>query len=159
MPSRPADDIVIRRLVAADRNAWEPLWQGYLSFYEAEVPADVTDLSWSRLLDPAEPMHGFGAWYAGSLAGIMHLILHRSMWTAAPYCYLQDLFTAPASRRRGIGRTLIEHAYVEATGWGANRVYWLTHETNRNAQELYDELADRTGFIQYRKILQHGRMT
>jgi hypothetical protein len=32
----------------------------------------------------------------------------------------------------------------------ASRVYWLTH--NASARALYDKLAERSGFIQYRKL-------
>ena len=35
---------------------------------------------------------------------------------------------------------------------GASRVHWLTHATNAVARSLYDTLADRAGFIQYRKL-------
>jgi hypothetical protein len=41
----------------------------------------------------------------------------------------------------------------EARAAGASRVYWLTHESNAVARSLYDTLADRPGFIQYRRIL------
>ena len=143
----------IRALVPADRAAWEPLWQGYLTFYKATIAPEVTELSWARLHDPAEPMHGYGAFLDGRLAGITHLILHRSMWTAGPYCYLQDLFTAEWARRRGVARALIEHAYVEAERLGASRVIWLTQESNLEARVLYDQVAERSGFIQYRKLL------
>lgn len=143
----------IRPLVPSDRTAWEPLWQGYLTFYKAKVPAEVTELSWRRMHDPAEPVHGYGAFIDGELVGIVHLILHRSMWTEGPYCYLQDLFTSPAARRKGVGKALIEHSYKEAARLGANRVHWLTHETNADARALYDQIAERSGFIQYRKLL------
>lgn len=143
----------IRALVPDDRAAWEPLWQGYLTFYKATIAPQVTELSWARLHDPAEPMHGYGAFLDGRLAGITHLILHRSMWTAGPYCYLQDLFTAQWARRRGVARALIEHAYVEAERLGASRVIWLTQESNHEARVLYDQVAERSGFIQYRKLL------
>ena len=46
-------------------------------------------------------------------------------------------------------------AWREAVGEfaaGASRVYWLTHETNTDARALYDKLAERSGFIQYRKL-------
>jgi GNAT superfamily N-acetyltransferase len=143
----------IRPLVPDDRAAWEPLWQGYLTFYKASIAPEVTELSWSRLHDPAEPMYGYGAFVDGRLAGIVHLILHRSMWTAGPYCYLQDLFTAGWARRQGVGRALIEHSYAEARRLGTGRVIWLTQESNASARELYDQVAERTGFIQYRKLL------
>ena len=36
---------------------------------------------------------------------------------------------------------------------GAPRVYWQTHETNRTAMALYDRVAERSGFLVYRKNL------
>ena len=63
------------------------------------------------------------------------------------YCYLQDLFVAEDGRDGG-GRALIERVYADARARGASRVYCLTHESNLNAKQLYDRIADRTGFIQ-----------
>jgi GNAT superfamily N-acetyltransferase len=85
--------------------------------------------------------------------GIVHIVFHRSTWTPGDYCYLQDLFTVPAYRGRGVGRALIEHVYQFAGDRRASRVYWLTHETNATAMALYEKLADRSGFIQFRKHL------
>ncbi len=83
----------------------------------------------------------------------MHWIFHRSTWTAGDYCYLQDLYVAPDVRGAGAGRKLIEHVYAQAAAANCARVYWLTHETNATAIQLYDRIADRSGFIQYRKTL------
>jgi GNAT superfamily N-acetyltransferase len=143
----------IRPLGSADRAAWEPLWSGYLKFYRTSVAPDVTETTWSRLMDPAEPMHVLGCFDRGSLIGIVHYIFHRSTWTTGNYCYLQDLFTAEAARGRGAGRALIEAVYERAGAEGASRVWWLTHETNASARSLYDQVADMPGFIQYRKVL------
>jgi GNAT superfamily N-acetyltransferase len=143
----------IRPLAPADRAAWEPIWSGYLTFYRTSVAPDVTDTTWSRLMDPAEPMHVLGCFDGHSLIGIVHYIFHRSTWTIGNYCYLQDLFTAEAARGRGAGRALIEAVYERAREAGASRVHWLTHETNTTARALYDTLADQPGFIQYRRIL------
>jgi GNAT superfamily N-acetyltransferase len=82
----------------------------------------------------------------------VHWIIHRSCWTIADYCYLQDLFVAPGRRGGGIGRKLIETVYDKARGLACSRVYWLTHETNADAMRLYDGIADRSGFVQYRKV-------
>lgn len=142
----------IRALEAEDREAWEPLWQGYIDFYEAAVPAATTALTWKRFLDPAEPMAAFGAFEGGRLFGIVHAILHRSCWTSGDYCYLQDLFVAPGRRGAGAGRALIEAVCDFARANGASRVHWLTQETNHDARQLYDRLAERSGFIQYRRI-------
>jgi GNAT superfamily N-acetyltransferase len=142
----------IRPLSAADRAAWEPLWAGYLTFYGAALAPEVTDTTWARLLDPAEPMHALGAFEGERLLGITHYIFHRSTWTSGDYCYLQDLFTAAEARGRGIGRALIEAVYERARAAGASRVHWLTQEGNATARALYDRIADRSGFIQYRKL-------
>ncbi len=141
----------IRPLRPDERAAWEPLWQGYLAFYGASVPPETTATTWSRLHDPAEPMHGLGAFSGSDLLGIVHYIFHRSTWTTGDYCYLQDLFTTEPARGKGVGRALIEAVCDGAREAGASRVYWLTHETNAPARALYDRVADRSGFIQYRR--------
>ncbi|MCY1277660.1 Acetyltransferase (GNAT) family protein [compost metagenome] len=150
MSSTPLE---IRPLSAADHAAWLPLWQGYQRFYKTEIAAATSDVTWQRFLDPAEPMHAALAWQDGKAVGMVHWIFHRSCWTTGDYCYLQDLFVAEGLRGGGIGRQLIEHVYGAARAAGASRVHWLTHETNEVAMRLYDDIADRPGFVQYRKIL------
>lgn len=156
MSDKPA--LTLRPLGEDDRRAWEPHWQGYLAFYKTSVPQETTDLTWSRLLDPAEPMHVIGAFGPGpdgaeTLLGIVHYIFHRSTWTPGNYCYLQDLFTAPEARGKGVGRALIEAVYAKAKEAGAGRVYWLTQDGNATARALYDQVADHPGFTVYRKAM------
>jgi hypothetical protein len=98
-------------------------------------------------------MHAALAMVGEQALGLVHTVYHRSAWTTGDYCYLQDLFVADDARGRGIGRALIEHVYADAKGRGAARVHWLTHESNHNAMRLYDRIADRSGFIQYRKLI------
>ncbi|AUL13571.1 GNAT family N-acetyltransferase [Bordetella bronchiseptica] len=143
----------IRPLSAADHEAWLPLWKGYQEFYKVQLADAATAQTWQRFLDPAEPMHAALAWRDGKAIGMVHWIFHRSCWTTGDYCYLQDLFVAPDVRGSGAGRALIEHVYADARDQGAARVYWLTHETNTDAMHLYDHIADRSGFLQYRKVL------
>lgn len=143
----------IRPLAPADRAAWEPLWQGYLAFYKASLPAEVTETTWQRLMDPAEPMHVWGAFEGETLLGIVQCVVHRTTWSTKSICYLQDLFTLPEARGKGVGRALIAHVYAEAARAGWFRVYWQTHESNAEAQVLYNKVADRSGFIVYRHNL------
>ena len=150
---RVEGEIEIRPLRPDERDVWEPLWAGYLTFYETAVPPEVTDTTWQRLHDPVEPMFVLGAYLDGRLIGIVHYLFHRSTWTIGDYCYLQDLFTVPEERGRGAGRALIEAVTESARAAGVSRVYWLTHESNAVARGLYDRVADRPGFIQYRRIL------
>ncbi len=143
---------IIRPLRASDRKAWDPLWQGYLTFYRASLTPETTETTWQRLLDPAETVKGFVAEVDGELVGFTHYLMHRSTW-ADWYCYLEDLFVAPDGRGEGTGRLLIEAVADEARKAGAKHLYWLTHETNAVAQVLYNKVAERTGFIHYRKGL------
>ena len=136
-----------------DYEAWLPLWQAYLEFYKATIAHETTLTTWARLLDEREPMHAVLAEIGGTAVGMVHFIEHRSCWTTGNYMYLQDLFVAPEARGHGVGRKLIEHVYAEAAARGCSRVWWLTHESNAQAMVLYDQVADRSGFIQYRKIL------
>jgi GNAT superfamily N-acetyltransferase len=144
--------VVIRPVREDERAAWEPLWAGYQTFYKTKIPAATTDVTWQRFHDKAEPMHVLGAYVDGKLTGIVHYLFHRSTWTVGDYCYLQDLFVNADARGHGVGRKLIEAVYEKAKAAGASRVHWLTQFENARAQILYDEVADRSGFMQYRKL-------
>jgi GNAT superfamily N-acetyltransferase len=143
----------IRSLSPDDRPAWEPLWAGYQAFYQTSIPPATTDATWQAFHNPQTPVHALGAFQDGQLLGIVHYLFHHSTWTVGPYCYLQDLFTAPEARGKGVGRALIEAVATAAREAGASRVYWLTHETNAQAMALYDQVATRSGFVQYRRLL------
>ena len=155
MGSVDGDVKMIRAIAAADRAAWTRLWTGYLTFYETTLPATVYDETWRRLNDPAVPMFGALAVDAGGApVGLVHWLYHRTFWAIGDNCYLQDLYVDPAVRGGGHGRALIEHVAVAARAHQATRLYWNTHETNATARRLYDAVASRSGFIQYRKGLE-----
>ncbi|PUE21420.1 GNAT family N-acetyltransferase [Limnohabitans sp. WS1] len=143
----------IRMAHEDDFAQWVTLWKGYQVFYKTHIAEATTDTTWSRFLDPAEPMYCAVAEVDGKLIGMVHYIFHRSCWTAGDYVYLQDLFAAPELRGKGVGRALIDHVYAVAKAQGGSRVWWLTHETNSDAMHLYDKMADKSGFIQYRKLM------
>jgi GNAT superfamily N-acetyltransferase len=151
MSDRPKPEC--RPLRRDERAAWEPLFAGYQDFYRISLGDEVVDTTWRRFHDPVEPVFAAGAFEGGRLLGIVHYIFHRSTWMLGPTCYLQDLFTIPEARGRGVGRSLIEYVYERAAEAGAGRVYWLTHESNRPGRLLYDRVAENAGFIQYRKNL------
>lgn len=146
-------EVAIRPLQPDERAAWQPLWAGYQAFYKTTLPPEVSDTTWSRFHDPAEPMFALGGYVDGKLTGIVHFLFHRSCWTVGDYCYLQDLFVADSARGHGLGRKLIEAVYARAKDAGASRVHWLTQPGNTQARLLYDRIADDPGFMQYRKIL------
>jgi GNAT superfamily N-acetyltransferase len=150
-------DLVIRPVTRADRDAWEPLWDGYNAFYgrsgDTALDPAVTAMTWSRFFDAYEPVRALVAEQDGRLLGLVHYLFHRSTTAIEPSCYLQDLFTTLEARGRGVGQALIAAVCDAAKAAGASRVYWQTHETNDTAMTLYDQVADRSGFLVYRKLL------
>jgi GNAT superfamily N-acetyltransferase len=151
------DAILVRSAIAADFDQWLPLWEAYNSFYERSgptaLPSGITAATWDRLLDPEEPMHAIVATDGKRLMGIGHYLFHRSTIMLRMTCYLQDLFTDPAARGRGIGRLLIREVYERAEAAGSSRVYWHTRETNAVARALYDTVAQRSPLVVYRHNL------
>lgn len=147
----------VRAITQSDYDQWLPLWDGYNSFYGRSGPtaldAQITAATWARFFDPYEPLYAHVAEENARLVGIAHCILHRSTTAITPSCYLQDLFTVEDARGKGVGKALILAVYEWATNIGCGRVYWQTHETNAVAQHLYDRVAERSGFIVYRKLL------
>lgn len=148
--------LVLRGVEARDHARWLPLWDGYNAFYgrhgATALPRAVTEATWARFLDPAEPVHALVAERDGNLLGLAHYLFHRSTILLGPTCYLQDLYTLEAARGAGVGRALIEAVYARAGAAGAARVYWQTHETNATAMRLYDRVAERSGFVVYRRV-------
>jgi len=149
--------LTVRPVARADYAQWLPLWDGYNKFYgrfdATALPAEITAATWARFFDAYEPVHALVAESAGGILGLVHYLFHRSTTLLGPTCYLQDLFTAEAARGKGVGRVLIEAVYERAKAVDCTRVYWLTHETNATARRLYDQVAERPGFIVYRKML------
>ena len=143
-------DFEVRAIERGDREQWAPLWRAYLAFYQTAETAEVTDATFARIFDPLEPVHGVVAASGETLIGFSHYMFQRSTWLVASRCYLQDLFVNAAERGGGVGRALIGAVAAAAKEAGAANVYWNTHETNATARRLYDAVAERTGFIQYR---------
>ena len=147
--------LLIRPIEPADYEQWLPLWDGYNEFYgrsgATALPLEITQTTWARFFDPEEPVNALVAESDGKLVGLTHYIFHRSTITIGLSCYLQDLFTNDAARGKGVGRALINGVYERAKLAGSPRVYWQTHETNVTAMKLYDKIAERSGFLVYRK--------
>jgi GNAT superfamily N-acetyltransferase len=145
-------DVQIRRLEQSDQADWRRLWTDYLTFYKTVLPDEIYATTWKRLFDPGEyEPNGFIARLDGRAIGLVHYILHRTCWSQKNNCYLQDLYADPDVRGTGVGRKLIEAVYAEADRQGITNVYWMTHETNTTARQLYDRIARRTGFIEYER--------
>jgi len=140
--------INIAPLRLSERARWGELWSEYQTFYGVALPAAVTERTWRRIHDGG--IHGLGARDAADkLLGVVHFLFHEDTWSTVPACYLQDLYVDPTSRGTGCGRLLIEAVAESARAAGTNSPYWLTHQSNATARQLYDRLGQNQGFIHY----------
>jgi GNAT superfamily N-acetyltransferase len=151
------DELIIRSVEPDEFLQWKVLWDGYNAFYgrvgATALADEVTQATWSRFFNPDEPVHALVSERQGKMRGLVHYLFHRSTTSLTHTCYLQDLFTVVEARGQGVGRALIQAVYERARNAGSQRVYWQTHETNATAMQLYDRIAEKSGFVVYRKNL------
>ena len=151
------NEILVRPIAAADYGEWRVLWDAYNAFYgrtgATALSEDIVQTTWQRFFEPGEPVHALVASAQDRIVGLAHYLFHRSTILREPTCYMQDLFTADSHRGCGIGRALIARVCADAARAGCSRVYWHTHESNTTAMRLYDAVADKSGFIVYRRLL------
>lgn len=140
--ARPGDESDFRRL-----------WQGFLDGYGLTLPAEVTNFTWMRLMEPANALTARLACIDGVAQGFAIHQHHPSTWVMGDDGYLEDLFVAPEARGRGLGRALIEDLVAIARQNGWRRLYWLTEIENTTARRLYDQFCDNDGHIRYRMTL------
>lgn len=142
--------VTIEPVIQQDYADWLPLWKNYQVFYRVDISEDVTRLTWSRFLNPIEPIFGAVAKCDGKVVGLVHYLFHRSTWADTDYCYLEDLFVSEEVRGKQIGKQLIEYVQQQARKRHSAHLYWHTHETNLRGQRLYDWVARKSGMIEYR---------
>ena len=143
----------IRDARAGDEAEWRRLWDGYLAFYKADVPPEVTANTWRRILDPASPVSMRVAERDDRLEGFAIHFSHPSTWVMSEDCYLEDLYVDEASRGGGVGRALLDDLVALATARGWSRLYWHTDEGNARARKLYDSYVKTDGHVRYRMKL------
>lgn len=145
--------MLIRDPDPEDETAWRALWHGYVDFYEASVPEEVTKATWARLLAARSGMFARLAESGGRVAGFAMCVLHPGSWTTAPICYLEDLYVDQQMRGLGIGRALIDDLINKGRERGWSRLYWHTRNGNAAARQLYDKFCPADDFVRYRLFL------
>ncbi len=141
--------VVVRPVEPADHDAWERLFHAYRTFYEEDVDQAVVDRVWDWIHDETNEVNALVAVLDGEVVGFAH---HREFATPAAGrrgLYLDDLFTEPDLRGKGVGRALISRLAELARERGLYKVRWITAADNATAQRLYDDLAERTTWVTY----------
>ncbi len=146
------EGVAIRPVAAGDEADWRRLWDGYLTFYQADLPEDITARTFARVIsdDPAT-LRGRLLTVGGHPAGLVHHVTHRSCWKIDSVCRMQDLYVEPGLRGRGLGGALVESVYAEADHAGTPAVHWLTAASNATARRLFDRIAEPTPFLMYER--------
>lgn len=144
----------VRPLLSDDQDQWVQMWADYNAFYgrtgATALSEQVVRTTWCRLLDVREPVFGFVFEGEKQLLGLAHCVLHRNLIRSSDTCYMQDLFTVPQSRGRGVGRALILAIKDFCHMRGIQDMYWHTQSQNLTARRLYDDIARDTDFLVYR---------
>lgn len=140
---------IVRQLVPADEARWRELFREYRAFYLLPESEEIVTRAWGWFMDPGHTSQALGAELDGELVGFAH---HRPV--VAPSLgmtarFLDDLFTDPAVRGRGVGRALITRLREIAAEEGSGFVQWVTAEDNIQAQALYNTVAARTSWVTY----------
>jgi ribosomal protein S18 acetylase RimI-like enzyme len=142
---------VVRPMSAGDRAQWEELFLAYGVFYETSFGPEVLEGVWGWLMDPAHPVSGFVASHEDTLLGFAHLREHPDTFEAGPSWFLDDLFTRPEARGKGVARSLINALSDHVASHGGGTIRWITASDNTTAQGLYDQIATRTSWVMYEK--------
>lgn len=139
----------VRFLAPADENLWRGLFRAYREFYKLDESEEVVSRAWGWFMDPTHECKALVAEADGEVLGFAHHRRFSSPYTGTSHIFLDDLFTAPAARGRGVGRALIGRLTEMAAAEGRAGVQWMTAEDNHQAQALYNTLATRTAWVTY----------
>lgn len=139
----------VRPIAAADRAAWQPLWEEYLDFYEADLHKKVTEETFRRVSGGHPAFRGWLAELDGRAVGFAHVVIGPNTWSPFDDAYLEDLGVAEGMRGRGIGHALISTIRREGDAAGWRRLHWITNAGNRRARRLYDDVAKLTDHVRY----------
>ena len=94
---------------------------------------------------------------AGERAGFIMVGRSTSVFTDQQQAFVYDIAVAPAFRRRGIGRRLMEHAEAYAREKGMEFITLMVDSRNEAARNLYAQLGFEDGKVLMRKLLRQEK--
>ena len=134
--------ITITTVGESDLDDLLPLMRGYSDFYEVD-PSDEALLAMSRALIENPDLDGvqfIARDEDGTALGFATIYWMWSTSRAARIGVMNDLFTAAAARRRGVGEALIQRCLEAVRERGAELLQWQTARDNHTAQALYERV-------------------
>ena len=149
MSQPAAAPVVVRPARPEDRAAWSRLFRAYREFYELAQDDAVGDRVWSWILEESHEVGALLAELDGEVVGLAHHRFFARPSAGGVGLHLDDLFTVPEVRGRGVGRALITRLTEIARDHGCDKVRWITAADNTTAHRLYDDVAERTGWVTY----------
>jgi len=144
----------VRPAESADENQWRELFLAYGVFYGRSFENDAVSRVWGWLMDDTHSVSGWVAHDGDTLLGIAHLRHQEDTFAAGSSWFLDDLFTSPDARGRGVATAIIGalKGFVGENGGGLLR--WITDADNAQAQRLCDTLATRTSWVVYEQEIE-----
>jgi len=130
--------------IVSEKNLHEvlPLIRQYQEFYKV---AEISDSRNQEFFSQFGENNPSGCQFLfrqnNSVVGFATVYFSYSSSLPAKVAILNDLFTVPEMRGKGVGRKLIEHCRNYAVGKDAARLQWLTAPDNKQAQSLYESLS------------------
>jgi len=141
--------VQIRRVVETDVDQWSKLYAGYRAFYKLDGDERAVRTAWGWVSTAEHGFIGLVAVIDDAVVGLANLRRFARPSTAAIGLYLDDLFTAPEARGRGVATALLREAAAIAADEGANVVRWITAADNAAARRVYDRVAAATPWVTY----------
>ena len=141
----------IERAGVVDLPVLMPMMRAYCDFYEVD-PRDDRLVALSRALidDPSEGEQLILRDEDGTPLGFATVYWTWQTLDAARIGVLNDLYTVPEARGKGVGRALIEHCRGLCRKRGAAKLVWETAPDNETAQRLYDGIgAESSSWLAY----------
>lgn len=139
----------VRPVVAADHDAWSAMFEEYRSAAGLDPDPVVTARLWSWVQDPAHPVRALVAVDGDLPVGFAHARRFPRPILADEGLYLDDLFTRPVARGRGVARALLHRLAQEARAEQLGVLRWTTRPGNVAARRLYDDLASVADSVTY----------
>jgi GNAT superfamily N-acetyltransferase len=141
--------IEVRPVKDGDFFAWLDVYAKYAEFYDTELTDQKALVLWSWLTADDHEENGYIAVDGDRIVGLAHVREFPRPLEGDRGLFVDDLFVIEEERGKHVGTALLQHVRSLAEERGLGVVQWITAHDNSTAQKLYDEVAERTGWVTY----------